>query len=247
MSTSYTPLPLTEGTQTPYTYTDDELRMMRRSTAIVIFLCFVQLGIAFGSLLTGGIILMCVTALFVSMGIVGAAKRNVRLVIVHFVYSLVLYILSVVGLVLFIFYSHDINLWFYALSMLLIIIQAVGLRHSRILIGLLRKNSPPCARRCGMWRRGCSNKNACPTNNVQVTVETPAPVPQPTPETPVPVPSAPQMMQPITINGQQYIAVPYSPMMPQYYPLQPMNYPTSQPVFPYFPQPEQQNLYPGQN
>jgi hypothetical protein len=221
-NSGYTPLPVTNE-QTPYTYTEEELRLMKRSSGFVIFLAFVQLCLAFFTLLAGGILIMCVSTLFISIGIVGAVKRNMKLVIVHFVYSLVLYILSVVGLVLFVFYSTYINWYIYIGGFFLILFQAIGIRHSRILIGLLRKSNP-CASRCGRSKR-------CNNDNVQVTVAENNSVelqqqPQQVQEQAPISPSAPQM--PAFYPGQQMIAVPY---MPQYFPLQPANYSLPQQPF----------------
>jgi len=226
-NSAYTPLPVSNAA-VPYTYSEEEQRMMKRSAGVVIFLSFVQLCLAFFTLLAGGIWIMCISTLFISIGIVGAVKRNLKLVIVHFVYSLILYILSVVGLVLFVFYSSYINWWIYIGGFFLILFQALGIRHSRILIGLLRKASP-CASRCGRSKK-CSR----PCNdNIQVTiaennaVELEQQPQQPQqPEQQVPAPSAPQM--PVFYPGQQMIPVPF---MPQYYPLQPASYPMPQQQF----------------
>jgi len=270
----YTPLPTVNPTSSVNAVPSQvDQVLIARSARRVVFLCFIQLVMATLALLRGGLIAVGVSAIFISLGIVGAAKRRVRLVILHFIYSIVLYILSIVGLVLMFIYCHECKWWMYTVGFLFIVIQAIGLRSSKMLICLLKGGSGgngACASRCGKSRWCRSTQTAQAANNTQQTQTTQAspvatPVSTQTAETNTP--TAPQFVQqfpqqfsqqfPQQFNfpGQQMIAMPVQQGFPQYFPLQPIRYPMMQQpisVVPMMPQPQfnvpqnqqQQQMYP---
>jgi hypothetical protein len=232
---------------------ETDLCLMRRSARWVVFLGFAQLVASF---LTISPIMMILSAIFVVMGWVGVAKRRPRLLVAHFVYSLGLYILTLVALIAMIIYCEQCGLVPYLFGFLFLILQAVGMRHGRMLIQYTRlyPNAPACA-----WRRGCRAR--CNNNNAQScatqtsteteTKQQPQPV---APQQPQPV--APQQpFAPMQQYYPQFVAVP----QPYGMPMQQMRYPVNpqgpamipmgmQPYVIPFPQPQQQDgqqpLYP---
>jgi len=226
-----------------------EVCMMRRSARWVVFLSFVQLFGAIFALLNGGLLIMIISAIFVSMGIVGACKKRPRLLIAHFVYSLALYVLTLIGIIAMILYCMHCSFVVFLLGFLFLIIQAVGMRHSRILIGYARLYPNTgcawkCASRCNQ-QRACGQTQQQPQQQpVQATEER-----QPQPPQQQPVQSVPQYYpapQMIAIPPQQYMQM----QMQQGMPMMPMG---MQPyiAFPQPPQnpnanaPQQQALYPS--
>jgi len=228
-NTQYIPLSDEEkanNVTTPVELTQAELLIVKKASRWVIFLCFVQLLLALLGLVCGGILLMGVSAIFISIGIVGAAKQRVRLLTVHFVYSLVLYILSLIGVVLLILYCDGCRWWIYVAGFFIILIQAVGMRHSRILICLLKKKN---GTQCGfMAKKACSNSainNAGATAPQEIELTT-----QPTPSNnqvpmfiPMPLP-AHQVNGMNNMNNLNGIRVPYFPVQSVQYPI--MQHPT---------------------
>jgi len=242
----YTPLPTVNPTSSvSETPSQVDQLMITRAARRVVFLCFVQLVMATLSLLRGGLIVVGISAIFIALGIVGAAKRRVRLVILHFVYSIVLYILSIIGLVLMFIYCHDCKWWMYTIGFLFIVIQAIGLRSSRMLICLLKgSGAGGCAYRCASsrWCRSTQTANNTSQQQTQTTQSQSSPVA--TPVVPVSTqtaetntPTAPQQFS----FPQQMIAMPVQQGFPQYFPLQPIRYPMMQQpisVVPMMPQPQ---------
>jgi len=244
---SYSPLVTTETQETVPSPspkpqpTSDELCMMQRAARGVIVLSFAQLTLSvFYALSFHGILLPTATALFAFLGICGAARKNCRLLIAHFIYSLVLYILSLVALIMFIIYCEGCSWWFFGAGFLFILLQAIGMRHSRILIGLLGKynngcqGSSWCSRKC---RRICSNTE----KQVSTPVATQTPVPfstetstQTQNQVQIPIPQF-VFPQPVDFNNQQAPMFPYA----SYY----MRYPVmiQPPVTP-----PNENMYSGQ-
>jgi len=245
----YSPLVNTEPTPTPPTSkpqpTPEELVSMQRAARGVIILSFAQLTLSvFYALYVHGILLPTATALFAFLGICGAARKNFRLLIAHFVYSLLLYVLSLAALIMLIIYCADCSWWFFGAGFLFILLQAIGMRHSRILIGLLRKfngcqGSSWCSRRC---QRICS-RNSTPDKQIISTPESNPKTLVPSTETStqtqnqVPVP-IPQFIYPqqFDYNAQQIPMFPYGPQ--GYYVRYPM---MPQPTI----VPPSENMYPG--
>jgi len=126
---------------------DAENLLISRSSRWVLFLCFIQMVMSVISLLGGGLITMIISTLFISIGIVGITKRRFKLITVHFFYSLVLYIFSLIGVVLLVLYCDAKHEWWvYTIGFFVILFQAVGMKHSRIIICILRKaqSHPVC-------------------------------------------------------------------------------------------------------
>jgi hypothetical protein len=243
------------STTTPAQPTQAELCLIRRSARFVYLLAFVQMVMGFFAMLAGGVIVMVITAIFTSMGIVGACRRRPRFLIAHFVYSLVLYIFTLIGIVAMIIYCHHCTLWGFVFGFVLLVIQAIGMRHLRVMIGYARLYpNAQCnwSRRCA---NRCNNQTQTQTENNHVAVQVEA-QPQSQPEqTPVQAPQVPQPIAPQFYPAPQVVAVPqqymamanYQPVryIPQQgYPMMPMG------VQPYmvYPQPPQdgsaQPLYP---
>jgi len=198
----YTSLPTdVERAPTPQnTLNEAELLMLRRSSRWVILLCFIQLLMALATLLHGGIIMMCVSALFITFGIVGAAKQRVRLLTVHFVYSLILYVLSLICVVLMILNCNGCYWGIYVAGFFTILFQAIGMRHSRRMICLLKKQSGNvCA-----WK--CKSEEVTPKPQVSE-----------------------QNIQLQSMPAHQVVAMQMQPRFsPQYFPMQSVQYPMMQ-------------------
>jgi uncharacterized membrane protein len=203
------------------------------------------------SLLNGGVLIMIISAIFVSMGIVGACKRRPRLLIAHFAYSLALYILTLIGIIMLIIYCIHCSFFAFVLGFVFLILQAVGMRHSRILIGYARlyPNSGcayRCASRCSQ-QRACAQPQQLPTVSEQ-------PQQQQQPQQ-MPVQQVPQYYPTQMVVPQPYFPMQQQmryPVMPQGMQMMPMGV---QPymVFPQAPQDpstaapsnQQQTLYPS--
>jgi len=193
-------------------FSDAELLTIRRSSRFVVALCFLQLGMALINLLSGGFIMMVISALFISFGIVGAAKLRIRLLTAHFVYSVAIYIITLIGTVLFFF--HYSPPWYsYVIAFSVLLIQATGVRHSRILICLLKSKNSECG------------------NNAHIST---IPVEINAPTTPVTAASAPNPSMMTPQDGQSFPMYPIPQMYPmhvqpgvapQFYPFQPVQYP----------------------
>jgi len=115
--------------------TDAELNMMKRSKRWVIFLAFFQLILA---IFSGNLIQWLLAAIFVTLGLVGVSRGQPRMLVAHFVYSVFQYILSLVGIVWLVLYCEECTWPIYAFAFLIVLVQAIGMRHSRILIALMR-------------------------------------------------------------------------------------------------------------
>jgi len=226
---AYTPVPQDE-TPAPQPLSETERCMVNRSRKWVVFTSLLQLIMnAFFFLIAEGywLIIPIVSSIFISFGIVGAARQRPRMLIAHHVYSLLLYILSLVGLILMILYCDHCYWVAYAVAFLLVLFQAIGLRHSRMLIRLTYKANGGCVWRCSRWRR-CQRNNACQNTQTQTqTTEVPI-TPVLATAAPTPAPSAPVAPNPAYIpmyfaypqQGQQFQQFQQFP--PNYFPMQPM-------------------------
>jgi len=137
---------------------------------------------------------------------------------------------SLVGAIFF-FMSDYFTISGYALLMVLVLCQAIGLRHSRLLIFYVRKLNTPCAPK--------TTTTDTPTKPVAATA--PAPV-QPSAQyiqmqtlryPAMPMPMFP-MMQPMPQDTTNQLNA------PQFYPMPPQFYPYPMPVAPPAPQQQQQ-------
>jgi len=114
--------------------------LLNRSSKWVFFLCFLQLILTIKTVFFGGSLLSVVlNSLFISIGIVGTAKKNARLMTIHFIYSLVLYVMSLVGIVALVLYCDGEHaIWIYVSGFFLILFQAIGMKHSRKMVVILK-------------------------------------------------------------------------------------------------------------
>jgi len=240
----YVPLEEEKPTLTPAPVNVEEIRRIRKSSGMVVFLCFVQLMLALLALFGGNVILMCVSALFISMGIVGAARQRVGLLIAHFVYSLILYILSLISLVFLVYNCAGNCAWYvYLIGFLIVLAQAMGIRHSRLLICALRlkQGGSACMWRCRKNGAGCNKTPAKVESNIELqTVNT-----QNT-QVPEVAPGHIQGYPMYPIPAHQFVAMQMQPRLPQYYPFQPVQYPMMQQSPSVVPQQNQQGqqVYP---
>jgi len=217
-SMGYVQVPMVElesqnptNVQQPNCLTDEEIVLAKKATRWVILLCFVQLTIAFVGFLCGNFLLMILSALFVSTGIVGAIKQRVKLLTVHFIYSLVLYVISLIAIVLLILYCQGCRWWFYVGGFFIVLFQAIGMRHARVLIFLLKKQA-------GVNMNCYFQKNKCNMFEEKECKE----------ETPVPQAAElpPNFVYPFPAH--QVISMQAQPNVPQYLPFQPVQYPIMQ-------------------
>jgi len=235
-----------------------DMCLIRRSSRFVYFLCFIQIAFGMFALFGfGSLVLGIVSVLFPIMGIVGTRKRRPGLLIAHFVYSLIIYIFTLITIILMIVYCDHCSFWGYVAGFILLVLQAIGMRHLRIMIGFARLYP---TYRCN-WNSRCASKcntnKACQTQQVSIQVETPQQqvpqqqqqqqqVPQqqyyPAPQV-VAIPQpymAMQNMQPMNMQNMRY------PMMtPQGIPMMPMGMQPYIPNYPPVQQDPQQQLYPN--
>jgi len=261
---NYVPVPAEENnnnaqTATPAQPTQAELLLIRKSARFVYLLAFIQMVMGLIAMLNGGFLIMIITAIFTSMGIVGACKRRPRFLVGHFVYSLVLYIFTLIGIVAMIIYCAQCTLWSFLIGFVLLVLQAVGMRHLRIMIGYARLYpNAQCT-----WSARCASKcNTTQTQNNHVAVQVEA-QPQKQEQVTIQAPQVPQPVAPQFYPAPQVVAIPqpymamqnFQPMryVPQQgYPMMPMGMQQYMPVYPQAPQdfaqqqqqPQQQPLYP---
>jgi len=115
--------------------TDAELNMMKRSKRWVTFLAFFQLIMA---IFSGNLLQWILAAIFVPLGLVGVSRQQPRMLVAHFVYSVFQYVGSLIGIVWLVLYCDECTWPIYVFAFLIVLIQAIGMRHSRILIALVR-------------------------------------------------------------------------------------------------------------
>jgi hypothetical protein len=120
--------------------TIDELKCKKYSSYWVIFLCFLQMGIALFAFWFGSYITIILTTIFTTFGFQGVTKGNVRYLIIHFIFSITLYILSVIGDLALILYCKC-PWWVFVIAIILIMLQGIGLKHSRLLISYYKNYS----------------------------------------------------------------------------------------------------------
>jgi len=128
---AYTKLPNSENGN----LSESEVRMMKKSTRWVVFLAFFQLMMA---IFSANLLHWIMAAIFVPLGIVGAIRQRPKMLVAHFVYSVFQYIFSLIGIVYLILYCDECSWPIYLIAFLIILVQDVGMRHSRILIALVK-------------------------------------------------------------------------------------------------------------
>jgi len=232
----------------PATPSVEEAKIMCRASKWVIFLATFQLVWSVIWLLGGGILPFAITLIFTTMGLHGVRRQSPKLLTAHFAFSIVLYFLSIFGLVLLILYANP-PFWVLVATFFVVLIQAIGIRHSRVLIQMTRKYNPTGAL---PTQRRCCRGNSCSAVQTQTSeVEQPAQVPmvQFTPQTP----TAP-LVPPPAYAQQQFFVVPQQGQAGFYpMPMTPVirypNFPQAIPVMPsYMQQPQEvnSNLYPAE-
>jgi len=112
---------------------------IKKSGRVVTTICLLQLLAATLAFINapGTFSLFAVTAVFTSFGLVGVSRARHSLIAAHFVYSVVIYVLTLVGIVLLIM-RLNCDLLTYWIFFLVVLIEAIGLKHSRVLIQGLR-------------------------------------------------------------------------------------------------------------
>jgi len=189
--------------------TDAEIALMKKASRWVIFLAFFQLTMA---IFSSSPIQWILAAIFVPLGVVGATRRRPKMLIAHFVYSIFLYLVSLMAVVFLILYCESCDWPVYAFTFLIVLVQAVGMRHSRILISLVK----------------LEQQSALPINAIVT------PVPQQFVQQPSFVEQPQQQQQSEETQPQPMfyaIPVPFNGQVPQgYYPMpMPMAYPLLHP------------------
>jgi len=228
MANDYTQLPTTNTVS----LTDKDIFWMNRSRRWVIFLCFIQLIVSWFTLLSGNLLVSIVTVIFSSLGLSGVRRSHVRLLTAHFVYSLIMYIFSLIALVGMFVYCQNCRWWSYLLVFLFVMFQAIGLRYSRMLIALIKNNGDSsflAAPRCSwMWKRQQSTECCATQTNVPLaTIETQTPTGVQA-QTPT-APEAPKEQYPIAQQQFAYVPMPMQNMnMNMNMPYIPMRYPMMQ-------------------
>jgi len=222
---------------------------MCRASKWVVFLAVFQLVWSVFLLLCGGVLPFAITLIFTTMGLHGVRRQSPKLLTAHFVFSVILYFLSIFGLVLLVLYADPLPLWVLLATFFIVLIQAIGIRHSRVLIQMTRKYNPTGAL---PTQRRCCRGNSCSavqTQTSEVGQQAQIPMVQFTPQTP----SAPLVPPPA--YSQQFFVVPQQGQgAPGFYPM-PMtpvmrypNFPQAIPVMPSYMQPQElnSNMYPGE-
>jgi hypothetical protein len=212
----YSQLPTVSPTATVFVsnLSAEEEVQFSRSSRWYFFFCLFQMVIATLSLLSGAIPSMILTIVFVSIGLSGLRHRRPKMLAAHFVFSVVVYIFSLMSVVFAIMNGQEFSLAFYLIAFFFILIQAVGLRHTKNLIHLTKKME--CAHIYNLQGELAESSTQTQTqaNESAQSQET---------QTPPPVGSAPQYFYPMALPPQYYPG--------GVYPMQPIRYPiVQQPV-----------------
>jgi hypothetical protein len=145
-----------------------EIRMIKRSARWVVFLSILQFITLALTIFVGGILFAIIGVLFVSFGIVGGVRKNYRYLMAHFVFSVILYIASTIGLVLYMFYCPHFNWILFTGALLHILLQAIGVRHSRLLMAAIKRYNLEGISNC----RLNAHFQQLASQNVEVEIET---------------------------------------------------------------------------
>jgi len=119
--------------------------------------------LATAPLLVGGVSLipMLISMSFILMGTIGIIKERTCLLTAHFVYSMILYVLSLTVVVLMVLYCDSgCDWWMYVFGFLVILFQAIGMRHCRIVLLLLKKKQgfKSCCGKRFNYQASCQKK-----------------------------------------------------------------------------------------
>jgi len=215
---AYTPLVEQSETITVTSSTSEptfvELCMMRRAARWVTITAVIQALLGVFALLSGGFLFGVVSLIFVVFGFVGVSKRRPRLLTAHFAFSVALYILTLIAIITMIVYCNSCSFWAYLFLFVFLMFQAVGMKHSRILIGLLKmypQYANTCARKC----------NKTPATQANIHVVYPAEASTQTPAETTEQPQQHQVMPPMAFYPIP-VNAPFPPQaygMPYRYPV----------------------------
>jgi len=172
--------------------------LIKRASRWVLVLCFLQTVMTLLSFFAGHFIELFFSIIFITMGIVGVRRQNIKLMTAHLVYSIVIYIFSLIGVVLTVLYcDQDHSWWVYIVGFFMILFQAIGMKHSKRMIILLKK------RDCG------AQLNQCVLHEIKVMTEN--------------VPPQTQNVAMYPMPNQQFMAMQMQPdqQIPTYFPMVP--------------------------
>jgi len=217
-SSGYSPVPLDNFASQIETVTNNleaaEKILINRATRWVLFLCLVQSIMCFFSMFAGHLFQVWFGILFISMGIIGVKKQNIKLLTAHFVYSIITYILTLIGIVLVVLYCDQRHAWWvYITGFFLILFQAIGMKHSKRMICLLKK------RQLGDQVINCE-AHKCMMQEINIMIENAAPEAQSQNIAMYPIPN--QQFMAMQMQPDQQVPS-YFPMVIPYPMMQPMN------------------------
>jgi len=208
----YTPVPLDNlaaNLQEIQSVSNDldaaERILLKRASRWVLFLCFLQTVMTIPAFFAGHFFYVLFSLIFITMGLVGLKRQGVKLMTAHLVYSIIIYIFSLIGVVLTVLYcDQDHSWWVYIIGFFMILFQAIGMKHSKRMILLLKK------------RELGSKLNHCVLQEIKVMAENVPPQTQNVAMYPIPNQQfmAMQMQPDQQIPTYFPMVVPY-PMMPQ--------------------------------
>jgi len=140
----YTPLPtprtLAEIERVTRELDEAEKILLNRSTRWVFFLIILQLIMTIKMVFFGGnFVSVIINSLFISIGIVGVSKKHRKLLTVYLIYSLILYVFSLIGVVVLVLYCDGKHaIWIYVTGFFIILFQAIGMKHIRKMVMILQ-------------------------------------------------------------------------------------------------------------
>jgi len=179
--------------------------LLKRASRWVLFLCFLQTVMTVPAFFGGHFLYVLLCLVFITMGLVGLKRQGIKLMTAHLVYSIIIYIFSLIGVVLTVLYcDQDHSWWVYIIGFFMILFQAIGMKHSKRMILLLKK------------RELGSKLNHCVLQEIKVMAENVPPQTQNVAMYPIPNQQfmAMQMQPDQQIPTYFPVVVPY-PMMPQ--------------------------------
>jgi len=179
------------------------LRTIRISRRMVAVYCFLQLALAAFALFAsaGGILYFIITAIFVSLGLTGVFKQRYCFLMAHFVYSMIIFILSVIIIIPLFFYCDHCSFVAYIVAALVVCLQVVGLRHCRMLMCAV--NPGGCfGGRCRSVASSPPQQQQQQSQQIELTTIQPTAVP-----TPATMPAASAPYPPMFPNAGMYPAV----------------------------------------
>jgi hypothetical protein len=110
-----------------------EESMIKRSSRYVYFLCFVQLLVCSFNFVT-----LIIGSVCIAIGIHGVRQRKLKAVAGHFAFTVALYVMTVM-MTFFMILFCDCSFWLFVAGIVFTFLQGVGVRHSRMLVELLKR------------------------------------------------------------------------------------------------------------